>query len=351
MANVSVLEALLAGASGLMRGVNARRARKEAAIQRASDQSRADLQQQFENRLAERRAAAEEAYKQGTLGVRNRGIDLQAEKLGRTIAAQAERTAAMLTASGNALEGTKIRAGAARDVQASRERVAGMAAGNRTDISNANREMSSVRGRRASLANSMRVYQDQAMSNYKLAMSTDTPTESVPGLLQAAQAASDSVNVLQRRLNALDATPTPTVEPAPPPAAGATPTLGRALLDDTGDGDGPDGEGATEDAVETGVDGLMRPVDQQGPMDQFSSDMTLGRALAPKPARTDSLPPAGAVLAPTHTPGGVPPEIMDQIRAGAAKYGLREGTGAYNKYVSEQMISYQRWLAAQGGNR
>lgn len=308
MANISLAEALLAGGSGLFKGLNANRDKREA-------------DRRYEDNVAYERSrkAVEDQYNQ--MRLENEGIKNKAYRDSvLNQATPAERKNALEKRLSSDAAGRELRKylgllGSYTTLKAALGSQKGMTERQRADIlASQGREVGtmarSIASRMSDLQQGLDFLSPEEQAKAieeigNLRQQKDALESQVPELFQKATGVLDSYN--------------PGTAPPMPVAPG--------------DGDGRDVEGATEDAIETPA------IQDQLPPDQFSG-ATLGQAM-----QSQAAPPQhtlGAALAPSDTTG-VPSEVVLGIMQRAAKLRPDQAAG----YVKAQLAKYKAMTGAR----
>lgn len=305
MARISLGEGLLAAGSGLLKGILARR-ESDKADRRYRDQ-RADQEMDLE--YQRKRQSLQDALEQQKLEVERRHWDI----LDRNYQNQETPQQKM--------EREGLRAN-------TRKYVADTSAANSRLRASVDRENSIRSDRRLTAAERSQALRDNAS---QLGMEMRSLRDARGKLVIAKQFASpddlpDIINTLAETDSLMSG------------YGKQMPSLYKGALDalSPGDGDGPDVEGATEDATETPA-----TQDQMAP-DQFSMPgaPTLGQAL--QPATPQAQPSLGQAVAQPDT-AGIPPEVM----VGIMKAATRLPPNRSADYVRAQIAKYRAQTGAR----
>lgn len=303
MANISLAEALLAGGSGLFKGLNANRDKREA-------------DRRYEDNVAYERSrkAVEDQYNSLKLSNEKKHEENLA-KYYDTMETP-DQKAARDAARGEIRKYVANTSAATARLRAAIQRENNIRTNTRISASDKSRLLA---GQAEEIGREMRNLRDirTQLTTAKTFASKDDLQGILGGIAEAdsmlSSYGSQAPGLYKSAGEALDSAP---VQPVAP-----------------GDGDGPDVPGATDDAVETPA-----PQDQFAP-DQFSG-ATLGQALQPQAAPPQQT--LGAAMAPADT-AGVPREVLLGIIQAAAKLRPDQAAG----YVKAQLAKYKAMTGAR----
>lgn len=303
MANISLAEALLAGGSGLFKGLNANREKREA-------------DRRYEDNVAYERSrkAVEDQYNSLKLSNEKKHEE-NLSKYYDTMETP-DQKAARDAAKGEIRKYVANTSAATARLRAAIQRENNIRTNTRISASDKSRLLA---GQAEEIGREMRNLRDirTQLTTAKTFANKDDLQGILSGIAEAdsmlSSYGSQAPGLYKSAGEALNSAP---VQPVAP-----------------GDGDGRDVEGATDDAIETPA-----PQDQLAP-DQFSG-ATLGQAMQPQAAPSQQT--LGSALAPSDT-AGVPSEVVLGIMQRAAKLRPDQAAG----YVKAQLAKYKAMTGAR----
>jgi len=308
MANISLAEALLAGGSGLFKGLNANREKREAdkryEDQVAYQRSRQAVEDQYNKMRLENEGIKNKAYRdsvsnQATPEERKNSLDarLKSDAAGRDL----RKYLGLL--------------GSYTTLKASLGSQKGMTERQRADIlASQGREVGTMARSIAS-----------RMSDLQQGLDFLSPEEQAKAI--------EEIGNLRQQKDALESQVPELFQKATGVLDKYDPGTAPPMPVAPGEDSGPDVPGATDDAIETPA-----PQDQFAP-DQFSG-ATLGQALQPQAAPPQQT--LGAAMAPSDT-AGVPREVLLGIIQAATKLRPEQAAG----YVKAQLAKYKAQTGAR----
>lgn len=320
MANISLAEALLAGGSGLFKGLNANREKREAdkryEDQVAYQRSRQAVEDQYNKLRLDNEKIKNDAYSKSV------GNQATPEERKNSLDARLKSDAA-----GRDLRKYLGLLGSYTTLKASLGSQKGMTERQRADIlASQGREVGTMARSIAS-----------RMSDLQQGLDFLSPEEQAKAI--------DEINSLREQKDALESQVPELFQKATGVLDQYDPGTAPPMPVAPGDGDGPDVEGATEDAIETPApSGGVSPAAPQM-MYRFGTGIpipqqTVGQALQPQAAPPQQT--LGAAMAPSDT-AGVPREVLLGIIQAATKLRPEQAAG----YVKAQLAKYKAQTGAR----